>query len=141
MNQASSSAYTGLLALDNETLLLSYDRLAHGWHGPPGRLGDSDFVFAMRLTIKPDQFKSDDFDAGLPRGKVLGASTMSIDAQAFSAVGDAKRDNTAALQAGIDAAQQSGIPGTRGVITEQPQGRQLLLPAGIYWVAQGLHVQ
>ena len=51
MNQA----YIGLLALDNQTLLLSYDRLAHGWHGPPGRLGDSDFVFAMRLTIKPDQ--------------------------------------------------------------------------------------
>jgi hypothetical protein len=54
MNQASSTAYTGLLALDSQTLLLSYDRLAHGWHGPPGRLGDSDFVFAMRLTIKAD---------------------------------------------------------------------------------------
>ena len=138
MNRASSTAYTGLLALDNETLLLSYDRLAHGWHGPPGRLGDSDFVFAMRLTIKPDQLKSDDFDAGLPRGKGLGASTMGIDAQAFGAVGDAKRDNTAALRA---AAQQSGISGTRGVITEQPEGRQLLLPAGVYCVAQGLHVR
>ena len=45
MDSASSTAYTGLLALDNETLLLSYDRLANGWAGPPGRLGDSDYVF------------------------------------------------------------------------------------------------
>lgn len=52
MNHASSTAYTGLLALDNETLLLSYDRLASGWAGPPGRLGDEDFVFAMRVTVK-----------------------------------------------------------------------------------------
>lgn len=142
MNQASSTAYTGLLALDSQTLLLSYDRLAHGWHGPPGRLGDSDFVFAMRLTIKASQFKSDDGDsAGAFRGKGLGTPIMGIDAQAFGAVGDAKSDNTAALQAGIDAAQRSGVPGSRGVITEQPQGRQLLLPAGIYRVALGLHVR
>jgi hypothetical protein len=53
MSRASSTAYTGLLALDDETLLLSYDRLASGWSGPPGRLGDSDRVFAMRVTIKP----------------------------------------------------------------------------------------
>jgi len=53
MDSASSTAYTGLLALDNETLLLSYDRLANGWAGPPGRLGDSDYVFSMRVTIKP----------------------------------------------------------------------------------------
>ena len=50
---ASSTSYTGLLQLDEETLLLSYDRLAHGWAGPPGRLGDSDYVFSMRVTVKP----------------------------------------------------------------------------------------
>jgi hypothetical protein len=57
MNKASSTAYTGLLALDNQTLLLSYDRLANGWHGPPGSLGDSDYVFSMRVTIKPAAHK------------------------------------------------------------------------------------
>jgi hypothetical protein len=49
---ASTTAYTGLLALDNKTLLLSYDRLASGWAGPPGRLGDADHVFSMRVTIE-----------------------------------------------------------------------------------------
>ena len=41
-----------LLEDSNETVLLSYDRLAQGWAGPPGRLGDSDYVFSMRVTIK-----------------------------------------------------------------------------------------
>ena len=45
--------YTGLLALDDETLLLSDDRLASGWTGPPGRVEDSDRVFAMRVKIAP----------------------------------------------------------------------------------------
>ncbi len=53
MRRSSSTSYTGLIALDDETLLLSYDRLASGWSGPPGRLGDADRVFAMRVTIKP----------------------------------------------------------------------------------------
>ena len=57
MDLAASTSYTGLIALDDETLLLSYDRLSSGWRGPPGRLGDSDRVFAMRVTIKSD----DDF--------------------------------------------------------------------------------
>ena len=103
------------------------------------------FVFAARFTTKKTaghQFKSDDAGAAaVPRSKGLGAPIMGINAQTFGAVGDAKSDNAAALQAGIDAAQRSGIPGTRGVITEQPQGRQLLLPAGIYRVAKGLHIR
>jgi hypothetical protein len=53
MTSSSSTAYTGALLLTNDTILVSYDRLAHGWAGPPGRLGDSDYVFSMRVTIKP----------------------------------------------------------------------------------------
>lgn len=53
MDLAASTAYTSMLALDDETLLLTYDRLANGWAGPPGPLGDSDFVFAMRVVVKP----------------------------------------------------------------------------------------
>ena len=46
-----STAYTGLSSLDDDTLLLSYDRLANGWAGPPGPLGDSDMVFTMTVKI------------------------------------------------------------------------------------------
>ena len=50
---AATTAYTGLLSLDDETMLLSYDRLANGWAGPPGKLGDSDMVFSMTIKITP----------------------------------------------------------------------------------------
>eukprot|EP01052_Picozoa_sp_SAG31_P039845 SAG31_NODE_5616_length_2422_cov_20.727938_2_plen_127_part_00 len=49
--RGASTAYTGLASLDDTTLLLSYDRLANGWAGPPGPLGDSDMVFAMTVKI------------------------------------------------------------------------------------------
>jgi hypothetical protein len=51
MDLSSSTAYTSLLALEDETLLMHYDRLANGWAGPPGRLGDSDYVFSMRVKV------------------------------------------------------------------------------------------
>ena len=53
---SATTAYTGLTSLDDETLLLSYDRLANGWKGPPGQLGDSDKVFTMtvKITLKGD---------------------------------------------------------------------------------------
>ena len=48
---SSTTAYTGLTLLDEETLLLAYDRLANGWSGPPGKLGTSDSVFTMTVKI------------------------------------------------------------------------------------------
>ena len=48
---SATTAYTGLLALDDETLLVSYDRLANGWAGPPGSMGGSDGVFSMTVKI------------------------------------------------------------------------------------------
>ena len=46
-----TTAYTGLLSLDETTLLLTYDRLANGWGGPPGKMGRSDMVFSMTVKI------------------------------------------------------------------------------------------
>lgn len=50
---SATTAYTGLISLDDDTLLLSYDRLANGWLGPPGKMGDSDKVFTMVVKITP----------------------------------------------------------------------------------------
>lgn len=52
---SSTTSYTGLALLDDETLMLAYDRLANGFSGPPGRLGDADFVFAMTVKITKTQ--------------------------------------------------------------------------------------
>lgn len=48
---SSTTSYTGLASLDDETLLLAYDRLANGFSGPPGNLGAADFVFTMTINI------------------------------------------------------------------------------------------
>jgi hypothetical protein len=48
---SATTAYTGLTSLDDETLLISYDRLANGWEGPPGKLGGCDKVFTMAVKI------------------------------------------------------------------------------------------
>ena len=51
--RGATTAYTGLTLLDeDDTLLLSYDRLANGWLGPPGPLGDADMVFSMIVKIR-----------------------------------------------------------------------------------------
>jgi hypothetical protein len=55
----STTAYNSLMALSNTTLLLGYDRLAHGWKGPPslngsaGPLGYHDRIFTMRIEVEP----------------------------------------------------------------------------------------
>ena len=46
-----TTAYTGLGQLNDTTLLLSYDRLANGWDGPPGPMGEVDAVFSMTVKI------------------------------------------------------------------------------------------
>lgn len=98
-------------------------------------------------VVAQDGLKSDDSEArvsGVPRVDDLAETpAMGINAQSFGAQGDAKTDNSHALQAGIDEAQQLGVPGQRGVPSSevQPQGRQLLLPAGTYRIKEGLHVR
>ena len=42
-----STAYTSLLELEPGKYLLEYDRLANGWHMPPGPYGDKDRTFSM----------------------------------------------------------------------------------------------
>ena len=33
------------------TIVVSYDRLGNGWHGPPGPWGDTDAMLTMRITL------------------------------------------------------------------------------------------
>ncbi|MDA1141126.1 MAG: sialidase family protein [Planctomycetota bacterium] len=47
-----SSCYTELMALDEKTLLLIYDRVGLGWHQIPDDSDETKSVWAMRLTLK-----------------------------------------------------------------------------------------
>ena len=53
----STTAYTSLFAVDEQTLRFTYDRLAHGWkgppgpEGPPGPLGMHDRVFTVVVKL------------------------------------------------------------------------------------------
>ena len=52
-----TTSYTGMAIVDsspdqrNTTVLISYDRLANGWAGPPGPNGKADVVFSVRLHL------------------------------------------------------------------------------------------
>ena len=52
-----TTAYTSLLMLDEHTVRVTYDRLAHGWKGPPAPTeppapyGSHDRIFTMAVTI------------------------------------------------------------------------------------------
>ena len=46
-----TSSYTGLVEADDGALVVSYDRIANGWHGPPGIWGDADTLFTMRVAL------------------------------------------------------------------------------------------
>lgn len=49
---AGTTSYTGMAVLDDaDAILVSYDRLANGWHYPPGPYGTEDRVFTMRIHI------------------------------------------------------------------------------------------
>jgi hypothetical protein len=46
-----TTSYTGLTALGDNEVLVSYDRLGNGWKGAPGPLGEHDSVFTVRVTL------------------------------------------------------------------------------------------
>lgn len=46
-----STSYTGAAVAADGTLVISYDRLANGWSGPPGVYGDVDMTFTMRVRL------------------------------------------------------------------------------------------
>lgn len=47
-----TSSYTELMALDDDTLLLIYDRIGYGWHPIPDDSDETKSVWVMRLRIK-----------------------------------------------------------------------------------------
>ena len=59
-----TSSYTGAMVLHSDrhaaAVLVTYDRLADGWLGPPGRNGRDDRVFAMRVSVRRASAKPDD---------------------------------------------------------------------------------
>ena len=46
-----SSCYTELMALDEHTLLLVYDRIGFGWNPIPDDSDETKSVWAMRLRV------------------------------------------------------------------------------------------
>lgn len=46
-----TSSYTELIALDENTLLLIYDRIGFGWHAIPDDSSESKSVWVMRLRV------------------------------------------------------------------------------------------
>ena len=49
---AGSTSYTSLLQVAPDEFLLQYDRLANGWHFPPGAWGQLDMTFSMRFQFQ-----------------------------------------------------------------------------------------
>ena len=50
--QPETSSYTGLTEAKDGAVVVSYDRLANGWVGPPGVWGECDVPFTMRVVFK-----------------------------------------------------------------------------------------
>eukprot|EP00040_Diaphanoeca_grandis_P002453 m.21716 g.21716 ORF g.21716 m.21716 type:complete len:356 (-) comp13512_c0_seq1:401-1468(-) len=50
-NPPETSSYTGVAISSDGALIISYDRLANGWSGPPGKWGNCDALFVMRVHI------------------------------------------------------------------------------------------
>lgn len=46
-----TSSYTGVAFAADGSLVVSYDRLANGWAGPPGKWGEFDALFTMRVKL------------------------------------------------------------------------------------------
>lgn len=47
-----TSAYTEVVALDDHTILCIYDRLARGWNAIPKGSGETNSVWAVRITVR-----------------------------------------------------------------------------------------
>jgi hypothetical protein len=47
-----TSCYTEIVKLDNENLLLIYDRIGLGWNQIPDESNETNSVWAMRIKIK-----------------------------------------------------------------------------------------
>jgi|EP01043_Picozoa_sp_COSAG02_P077234 hypothetical protein len=47
-----TSSYTGLAEAADGALVVSYDRIANGWRGPPGVWGNFDAMFTMRVRLQ-----------------------------------------------------------------------------------------
>ena len=47
----STTSYTGMIALSDNELLISYDRLGNGWEGAPGSFGEHDTVFTVCVSL------------------------------------------------------------------------------------------
>jgi len=50
-HRAYTSSYTELMALDDNTLLLIYDRIGFGWHPIPDEADESNSVWVMRVKV------------------------------------------------------------------------------------------
>eukprot|EP00039_Didymoeca_costata_P023488 m.7309 g.7309 ORF g.7309 m.7309 type:complete len:427 (+) comp3686_c0_seq1:77-1357(+) len=53
-NPPETSSYTGMVLLDDDTIVISYDRLANGWSGPPGPWGSHDTIFTIRVHLSQE---------------------------------------------------------------------------------------
>lgn len=62
-----TTAYTGLLEIEDGVLLLTYDRVPYGWSFTPAGAFDNDMVFALRLRVeKQDGLKAQPIPAATP---------------------------------------------------------------------------
>jgi hypothetical protein len=61
-----STAYTSLLELGSGQYVVLYDRLANGWHFPPGPWGDRDRTFSLRFSAKTDDARPPPLPLPLP---------------------------------------------------------------------------
>jgi len=51
-DEKQTTSYTSIAPVGPEEVLISYDRLANGWEGAPGPLGDADAVFTVRVRAE-----------------------------------------------------------------------------------------
>ena len=50
-----TTSYCAMTEVEPNVVVVTYDRLAAGWNGPPGPYGAADAVFAMRIKIAPSK--------------------------------------------------------------------------------------
>jgi hypothetical protein len=50
---AESTAYTGMIPIGADEVLIAYDRTSNGWEGTSGPRGDADAIFTVRVRLRP----------------------------------------------------------------------------------------